>query len=226
MQKKFGIINIILISLVLALDTIYACVGGLWLKGLTSLGFVSIGIINLVFMYKCSAEERKFGIIMLIGLVFAMLGDIVLNVFFEGGAVLFAIGHIFYLVAYCQLVSFKWTDLIAGISIFIPSILFITLAPIFDFGGLFMEMVCIVYALIISVMVGKAITNLIKDHSLVNLILVIGSALFFFSDLMLLLNVFAGLPRVIDILCIATYYPAQCLLAGSLYLVGLKYLNK
>jgi hypothetical protein len=225
MKKVYGIINLVLICLVLVLDALYATVGGLWLKGLTSLGFVLIGAINLFMIIKCGALERKFGIIILIGLVFAMLGDIVLNVFFEGGAVLFAIGHIFYMIAYCQLIPFKWTDLIASATIFIPSVLFITLAPMFDFGGLFMEMICIIYALIISIMVGKSITNLIKECNLVNLIITIGSVLFFFSDLMLLLNVFGGLPHIIDILCIATYYPAQCLLAGSLYLIGIKYTN-
>lgn len=223
MRKIYGILNIVLSFIVLSLDAIYACVGGLWLKGLTSFSFVVIGIVNMYYVVKTNSTERKFGIIMLIGLVFAMLGDIVLNIYFIGGAVLFAIGHVFYLIAYCALSSYKWTDLIASSIIFIPSVLIITLVPIFDFGGILMEMVCIIYALIISTMVGKAISNLIKTRNIVNIVIVIGSALFFFSDLMLLLNVFGGLPRVIDILCIATYYPAQCLLASSLYFVAMKY---
>ena len=44
----------------------------------------------------------------------------------------------------------------------------------------------------------------------------IGSFLFFFSDLMLLFNEFAGAPFITDILCLYTYYPAQILLAYSI----------
>jgi uncharacterized membrane protein YhhN len=153
---------------------------------------------------------------MLVGLTFAMCGDIVLNVWFIGGAILFAVGHVFYFVAYCFLQKFKWLDLIFGASIFIPSVLFITLAPIFDFGGIIMELVCIVYAIIISIMLGKAISNFVREKNLTNLLILIGSILFFFSDLMLLLNVFANLSVVFDVLCLVTYYPAECILALSL----------
>ena len=179
MKKIFNILNAILIVLVLVGDICYTTLGGLWLKGLTSLGFVLIGITNLIYAFKTEGTERKFCIIMLIGLVFAMLGDIVLNLFFIGGAILFAIGHIFYFIAYCVLQSFKLKDLIFGLIIFVPSALIILLLPIFDFGGILMQMVCLIYALIISFMVGKSVSNLINKRNLVNIILVIGSILFF-----------------------------------------------
>ncbi|MBQ3047627.1 MAG: lysoplasmalogenase, partial [Clostridia bacterium] len=89
-------------------------------------------------------------------------------------------------------------------------------APFFNFDEAIMMIVCLVYALIISLMVGKTISNLITQKSLLNIVLVIGSILFFISDLMLLLNVFGGLPEITDILCLATYYPAQCFLAFSI----------
>ena len=145
-----------------------------------------------------------------------MAGDIVLNLHFMAGAIVFAVGHVFYIVAYSLLNKIHWKDLIPSALIFIPSVLVITLLPIFDFGGVVMELVCVFYALIISCMVGKAVANLIKERSLFNLIIMIGSCLFFFSDLMLLLDVFAGLGSVVGILCLATYYPAQILLALSL----------
>ena len=220
MKKGFLIADLILILLILAGDVCYIIFGQLWLKGVTSAGFVILGILSLTYLLLSKEKDLKFPIIMLVGLVFAMCGDIVLNVHFIGGAVLFAIGHIFYFVSYCFIQKFKWIDLIYGAVIFVPSVLFITLAPIFDFGGILMEVVCIVYAIIISCMVGKAISNLIRERNLANLIILIGSALFFFSDLMLLLNVFANLPRVVDVLCLATYYPAEILLAYSIRLNG------
>lgn len=217
MNKKIIIIlNCILLASILAGDVLYIVFGDLWLKGLTSAFFVLLGVINLVYAIKNKSNKQKFSIILVVGLVFAMLGDIILNIHFISGAILFAIGHVFFFISYCFLQKFSWKDLLFGAIIFIPSVLIITLVPIFDFGGVLMEIVCIVYALIISLMVGKAISNLIREKNLLNLIIVLGSALFFFSDLMLLLDVFGNL-SVVAILCLATYYPAEFLLAHSIY---------
>ena len=42
--------------------------------------------------------------------------------------------------------------------------------------------------------------------------------LFFFSDLMLLFDVFANMPKIFDYLCLITYYPAEFLLALTILL--------
>ena len=219
MKKTWNILNIILIFAVCVGDIFYMIYNdSLLIKSLTSAGFVILGIINLIFALKNNSYKKRFAIIMLIGLTVAMLGDIVLELHFILGAGLFAIGHVFYFIAYCNLIPFKWKDLIYGAIIFIPATLFIIFAPFFDFGGIIMELVCIIYAVIISCMVGKSISNYIQDKCLLHLIILIGSVLFMFSDFMLLLNVFADLPRVIGILCLASYYPAECILAYSLLL--------
>ncbi|MDE6294380.1 MAG: lysoplasmalogenase, partial [Clostridiales bacterium] len=99
------------------------------------------------------------------------------------------------------------------------SVLFIVVAPIFDFSGdIAMEVVCVVYALVISLMVGKAICNFAVDRSWLTFIIMLGSLLFFFSDLMLLLNVFSSVEKYVGALCLSTYYPAECLLAFSVFL--------
>lgn len=218
LEKMFFISDIILMLWILAGDVCYIVLEGLVLKSLTSALFVVLGLVNLSYVVLRQNKSLKFPIIMVVGLVFAMCGDIVLEVEFVVGAVLFAVGHVFYFVAYCFLQKFKWIDLVYGAVIFVPSVLFITLAPIFDFGGILMEIVCVVYAVIISCMVGKSISNLVSKRNLQNLIIMIGSILFFFSDLMLLLNVFASLPRVVGVLCLATYYPAEWLLGFSIFL--------
>lgn len=221
MKKTFNIVNIALILLVLIGDYFYATQGGLWLKGLTSFGFVLIGVTNLVYIFYAKENtQKKYAIIMLIGLVFAMAGDIVLNIFFVGGAALFAIGHVFYFVAYCFATRFKIRDLIVATIIFVPSLLTILLVPIFDFGGAFMQIVCVIYALIISCMLGKAISDLITNKNIFSIIVAVGSFLFFFSDLMLLFDVFASVDAWAGALCLATYYPAQCLLAYSIKVVN------
>lgn len=221
MKKTFNILNLILILLVLVGDYFYTTQGGLWLKGLTSFGFVLIGLTNLIYIFMLKENtQKKYAIVMLIGLVFAMAGDIVLNIFFVGGAALFAIGHVFYFVAYCFATRFKVRDLIVAAIIFVPSLLTILLVPIFDFGGTFMQIVCVVYALIISCMLGKAISDLITNKNIFSIIVAVGSLLFFFSDLMLLFDVFASVEVWAGILCLATYYPAQCLLAYSIKVIN------
>lgn len=218
LKLLFVCLNVLLIAGIMIGDVCYIVLGGLLAKSLTSALFVVLGAVNLLFLILNKEKNLKFPFIMLLGLVFAMCGDIVLEVEFIVGAALFAIGHIFYFVAYCFLAKFKWIDLLYGAVIFVPSVLLITLAPFFDFGGVLMEIVCVVYAIIISCMVGKSISNLISKRNLQNILIVIGSILFFFSDLMLLLNIFASLPRVVGILCLVTYYPAECFLAFSIFI--------
>lgn len=217
MQEKMNFVNVFMALLVVALDLCYATMGGLWLKGVASATFVIMGVINLIYILKTSSENKKFCITMVVGLFVAMLGDIVLNLHFMFGAVLFAIGHIFYFVAFCFLSKFKATDLIYGAVLSVVSSCVILILPIFDFGGIVMKLLCLIYAIIISFMVGKTIANFVRERSLLNLILVIGSVLFFFSDLMLLFDVFAEASKIADVLCLASYYPAQALLAYSIF---------
>ncbi len=218
MKKLFFVLNLILAGGVVASDVCYILYGGLWLKSITSALFVLIGALNLCFAIKTKSKHLKFSIIMTIGLVFAMAGDIVLNIYFIGGAALFAIGHIIFFLAYCSAIEFSWVDIIAGCCLFIPSLIVLVGLPLFDFGGALMQIVCIVYALIICLMVGKATINLTKQVNLSNIFILVGSVLFFFSDLMLLFDVFGkDVSAIFGILCLATYYPAEILLGYSIF---------
>lgn len=193
----------------------------LLIKSITSALFVVIGIVNLVYLIlnKFKLKSLLFPIMMLTGLTFAMLGDIILEVEFIVGAALFAVGHVFFFVSYVMIEKFKWQDLIYGACIFVPAVLLITLAPIFDFGGAVMEIVAVIYAAVISCMVGKAIANFVSARNKLTLIILLGSALFFVSDFALLFNVFSKLPYF-GAICLATYYPAEILLGFSVFLFG------
>ena len=219
MKKSHLILNIIFASLIVICDILYTFVFkyNLLVKSITSALFVIMGLINLIFAIKLKANNIKYPIIMVIALTLAMIGDIAINLIFELGAGFFAIGHVFYFIAYCKLIKFNWKDLLYGLFIFIPVLALIVFAPIFDFGGIFLMLVCIIYALIISCMVSKSISNFIQEKSLLNLIILIGSILFCVSDLMLLFDNFTDLPHIMGILCLATYYPAQIFLAYSIF---------
>lgn len=216
MKKTQLITNILLAIMIIIGDIFFILNLDLLTKSITSALFVTLGVVNLFFAIKEKTPAKKFCIIMVIGLFFAMLGDIILEIEFIIGALLFAAGHVFYFVAYCTLQKFEIKNLVLSTCIFVPAMLLITLAPIFDFGEILMEIVCIFYALIISIMVGKSISNYIKHKSWLNLVIMVGSILFMFSDIMLLFNVFANVPRIFIILCLSTYYPAEILLAFSI----------
>lgn len=216
-MNKFLIINLLWAVLIWVGDCLYLQTGALLAKGLTSAAFVLMGVTNLIYLICQKHRDYRFPATMLVGLGFAMLGDIVLNLHFIAGAVLFALGHVCFFVAYCLAQPFHWTDLIYGAVILVPAGLFILLAPMFDFGGVLMQVVCVVYATIISLMVGKAIANLVRAKDTQSLLVMMGSILFLFSDLMLLINVFSAAPRIFDVLCLATYYPAEAILAFTIW---------
>ena len=209
-------LNVALILSIILGDICYMTVGGLLVKAITSICFVILGLVNLTYVILQKQNNLKFPIIMAIGLFFAMLGDIMLNIEFIVGALLFAVGHVWYFIAYNFLQKFKPSDLIYGMAIFVPAIIFILCMPIFDFGSMLMKIIVMFYALIISFMVGKSIANLVATPTRQNILITIGSILFFFSDLMLLMNVFGNLSPVFDVLCLATYYPAECILATAI----------
>ena len=155
-----------------------------------------------------------FAIWLFVGLVFAFLGDVLLEIEFIVGAALFALGHVFFFISYCFLSKINLQDILCALFIFVPSLLIILLVPIFKFEGI-MKIVCVVYALIISFMVGKALSNYLKDKSITNIIILIGSCLFFFSDMMLLFANFGNV-LVCGVFCLLTYYPAEFFLAYSI----------
>ena len=217
MKKSVFLLNLLLIAAVQAADVWYLTNGGLWRKGVTSFGFVLIGILNVAYLLLSRRKSLRFPVLLTVGLAVAMIGDIVVNLRFIEGALIFAVGHIFHFIAYCCHRSLRKADVILSLGIFAASALILTCVPAFDFGGGLLLGICLGYALIISFMVGKASGNAVRERNTGNVLRMIGSILFFFSDLMLVLYYFADAPRIVDILCVVTYYPAQCLIGHSLY---------
>lgn len=215
-MKKINIFNLIMAGLLLVADIIFICVGSLLTKTIASLMFVTIGFVNLIYLLKVKQVKSLSAYLLFIGLCFACLGDVFLEINFIVGAILFAVGHIFYFVSYSILMKFKWRDLIYSALIFIPSLCVILFVPIFDFDGVIMQILCCVYALVISIMVGKSISNYVRVKTKLNLIILLGSVLFFVSDFLLLFSVFTNISNLFLVFCLLTYYPAENLLAYSI----------
>jgi uncharacterized membrane protein YhhN len=176
-----------------------------------------LGIINLSFALATGRENSEFFILMSAALVLAMLGDILIDKSFALGAGSFALGHIGFAVAYSFLQGFSLLDVIIIGVIFSATAAFLLFAPCVDFGSKTNKWICLSYSFIISVMLGKAMANLICQANAVNAIIAAGSFLFFFSDLMLVLNWFVGVGKWAGNACMGTYYPALCFLAFSMY---------
>lgn len=229
--KVIFILNFVLCAIMLALDVTYMFyIGGTPLKAVISCMFVAIGVMNAVCAFKAGDRGGKYKIVLPIALFVAMVGDVAINFNFIAGAAIFALGHVAYVVAYILTNGFKPTDIIYCACVFLPSVLVITLAPIFDFGGVLMEIVCVVYALILSTMLGKALADAVRLKTLVAIIVAVGSVLFYVSDLALLINEFAVIGSsarfAMRVLCLGTYYPAQFLLALSVFPFALSGLIK
>lgn len=203
-------------ALVLAGDLLYLNFGGLWLKGLTSFGFFLQGLGNGLFCRGTHSPEReRFVRRMCGGLFLCFVADVIINLDFMSGALIFGLGHVLYVLAYCCLSPMCERDLKISGAVFAFSALVLLGLPMLDFGSGLMKFVCILYALVISLMVGKAVGNCLRLKERMTAVMAAGSILFFLSDLMLLLDVFADAPRITIWLCLLFYYPAQCLLAAA-----------
>lgn len=222
-DKKLLIANILFFVVTFAFDIgLLITRNGYVFKTIASVLFVICGLVNFIVVYKHEKNSKLYGWFMLTGLVFACAGDILLieSSLFIYGAISFAIGHVFFFVAYSTLYKINWKDILISLGIFAVALVVILAIPVFEFDG--MLPVVIIYALVISFMLGKAISNFAfcKENKIQNLIIMIGSILFFLSDLMLLFNVFSNIVdpyRIFDIICLVLYYPAEILLATSIY---------
>ncbi len=222
MKKKFLIVNAVMFFLTCLGAALYSLLayGSVFEKGLASLMFVLMGVFNLIYAIKQKAENLKFPIFMVVGLTLCLIADMVLNVkgMFMYGALIFALGHIFYFIAYSHLQPVKWQNFIPAVIIFVPVCLLLTLYKGFNYGSIIMQIVCIIYGLIISCMVGKTISLLINQKTLTNLLLVIGSVMFAISDLALLFHIFAEATMLTKWVCVSMYWPAQAVLAFTIFI--------
>lgn len=217
MKKIVGIINLLLVAATAVMCLIYRSNYSIILKAATASGFVLMGAVNLGFTFY-TKQKKAFSLLTFFGLSLCMAGDVVLFNNFLLGAVIFVLGHILYVAAYCCLCKPALRDVIIIAAVSAVSVLFVLLYPDFNYGSSVMTAVAAVYAVVISFMLGKAVSNLTRRRDAVNTALFIGSLLFFVSDIALAFSVFGGDPFWASPVCMFTYFPGQCVIAFSVYL--------
>ena len=218
-QKLILTLNAVIVTAIFALNYVYQSNGfDFTLKCICSASFAVLGLINLAYALATKQANKRFYVSMAAGLVLACLGDVLIGYDFIVGAATFALGHVCFVVAYCFLQRMRALDLTISGGLFLACLLFLLLCPLLTFDVPIFRIVCIVYALIISTMLGKAVGNVIRAKSLVSGVMAGASFLFFFSDLMLVFDWFIGLWSWTDHACMGTYYPALCFLAVAMCL--------
>ena len=199
-------------------------------KALTSILFVLTGLFAI--------GERKSGSgyarLILTGLVFGFAGDVLLelanlkgDLYFVIGLVTFALGHVFYLIAFFRKSRFQWFNLIPT-CIVIPAVLIaVPVTGAFEFTPPALFYAVIAYGVILTFMVGKSFSfTAYKDNPAFVRLTVTGAILFAVSDIILLFILFFRpvlvLPRedtvkqVLTVCNLLTYYLGQGLIALSL----------
>lgn len=187
------------------------------LKCIGSALFVLTGAVNWIYATKILGKTDRYYTGMLTALMFCFLGDAFIHTSFVAGAALFAVGHICLVYIYCLVQKLTKQDVIISAVPFVATAIFLLFFPLLKFDIPAFRYVCIGYASIISLMLGKAVGNYVKDRTTLNLLLALAGILFFFSDVMLVFSWFIGLWSWTFPACMGTYYPALCLLAFSMY---------
>ena len=216
-------VNVIIISAIFVMNYFYQSNGfDFTLKCVCSGSFALLGLLNLGHAIAAKQSGKRFYVWMSLGLILAFLGDVLIGYDFIVGAATFALGHVCFVVAYCVLQKPRKLDCVISGILFLGCLIFLLFCPLLSFEVAVFRIVCIVYALIICTMLGKALGNFLREKNLVNGTIAGASFLFFFSDLMLVFDWFIGLWRWTDHACMGTYYPALCFLALAMCLKTIK----
>lgn len=196
----------------------------LYFKGLASISFVVLGAISFL-----QTSNVVFAALILVGLVFDALADVVFNLrfafqklhtaSFAGGTFLFFTGHIFYVAALFPQVQKWWLYLIIG---------FVVMWLVQLFFALTLENVSktnriygVVYTTMVSIMMVMSAGNMVEQKFTTGSVLfALGAVFFFISDCMLIFNTFRTKKIYpVRIISFMTYYTGQLLIATSLFIL-------
>lgn len=192
------------------------------LKGAAAACFVTIGVTGYL-----TKTTDAFGLKLMIGLIFGMIGDILLNLRFvvreeKGqkvfllGIVSFLVGHILYLAALVPLTTH--TIICVGIGAVLAAGLLayifktMDVKPAFKIFGVF-------YLGAVIIMTVMAMDIAIVLHNPRSIEYVVGAVLFTASDIVLIFNTFSGTSKFsLRITNLSLYYIGQLMIAMCLFL--------
>ena len=202
------------------------------LKGAASLFFVIIGCIGYVSFYKYTESSdlplyisRSFCLMICLGLVFGLLGDVFLELrfvleaigqkVFLVGILFFFIGHILYMAALIPLSDNPLVCILIGAAV--AAVLLIIIFNTMEVKLAF-KIFGIFYIGAVVIMTAIAVGNFIARPAFFTAIFAIGAIFFTISDVVLIFNTFGKTQRFsLRITNLAFYYVGQLLIAFSLF---------
>ena len=203
-----------------------------------SLVFVLCGI----FAVKATGNNTLFADYMVWGLVFGMIGDLLLHALTKNmlpsilGVIAFLIGHIFYIMALQRAIyttafssgAFVWYEIVIVAVIIIMAVIYCIKTDVFKRKGA-MAYGLLAYGVVLATMLAKAVRLVVdviafgvNDNMVMIAVTIgLGAVLFVLSDLSLgiILTDDKPVKRGMRIFNITTYYAAQVLLAASIFFV-------
>ncbi len=203
-------------------------VGGVFIKNITSIFFLFTTATAIYY----NQDFWKYGILILIGGVFGMLGDIYLDQkwvypqhndnYLNAGFVSFGIGHFFYIGAIFLHMGFGFKDFLVPVivGIVVAAFTLITEKPTKCHFGKFKAIVT-VYCLVIGTMSGTALWGMIQSgFSVQYIVFEVAALLFLLSDIVLSSMYFGTKNTPVNFIINHTsYYFAQFLIAFTVFLV-------
>ncbi len=173
-------------------------------------------LLILLYAFCFSAELNSFVVLILLGLILSLIGDIFLlstkEKCFTGGLTSFLLAHIAYIVAFSlqlTLFQFHWWVIIVML---LYAIVFYSLL----YSKLGSDRIAVaVYIVIIVVMGAVAVNVYIADKSLPSFYMMLGALCFMFSDSVLAWDKFKCRLKHEPSLVMISYYLAQYLIASA-----------
>lgn len=201
---------------------------GLFLKVATSVCFIGTGALAAYHNHP----DLKFPLLVIVGLVFGILGDIFLDLkwlytqhkdeYLYAGFTVFAIGHVFYCTAMGMRYGFGWKDFIFPVILGIIVVLFnvIIEKPSKQNFGKFRPAV-LSYAFVLAFMAGCGLWAAFTVRTVETFMLAAGGVFFLLSDLVLSPMYFKpGSDTPLNfVINHVTYYLAQYLIAMSILFI-------
>ncbi len=186
-------------------------------KALSSFCFLICAVLS----YRKSKSTKKYSYLIISGLFFCLLGDIIITHPISNalilGASAFAVGHILFIIAFSSFSCIHLKDIIITSFITAAFTFFITHNPDFHLENK-LSISCI-YCFIISFMMIKSLYlfKLRKINSFFTYFTILGASLFFISDCVLSFDIFLiNAPKYINAINLILYYSGQGILALSL----------
>lgn len=207
---------IITAALMLTFGTVYGCLRNK--IGSRSLVFKALATLMAVYlgMYGSLISGGMSGTLITLGLVFCMAADVVLEINFIKGILLFGAAHVCYIAAYARLAHPKWYIFVCAAGIY-SVIILVFRKDIKKLEEL--KAAAVSYMALLSLMSALALTLGISAPALSTVMIAAGAVCFVISDCLIALRTVRGKTHpAYGAVILLLYYGAVYLFGAAVYL--------